>query len=163
MVIVIMGVSGSGKTTVGQALAERLALRFYDADDFHPQENVEKMAKGTPLNDADRWPWLKRLRALIVTCLSEGQTAVLACSALKEKYRQILKQGNADVKIIYLKGSFDLFWERMKGREGHYMKANMLQSQFDALEEPTSQEAITISADQNVAAIVDEIVATLSI
>lgn len=157
-VFVVMGVSGSGKTTIGQALARRLNCPFYDGDDFHPAENVAKMRQGIPLNDADRWPWLDRLADLIAEHLSRGETAVLACSALKEKYRQRLKRGQERVTFVYLNGSFDLIWQRMQQREGHYMKAEMLHSQFDALEEPDPATAIVVDIDQDIASMISEII-----
>ena len=153
-VFVIMGVSGCGKTSVGEALAAQLECPFYDADDFHPAENVTKMSNGIPLNDEDRRPWLIRLRNLLADHLAQGQTAVLACSALKHSYRDLLLQAGAGVRFVYLAGSFDLIWERMSAREDHYMKADMLQSQFDTLEPPSPAEAQIIHIDQSVAEIV---------
>lgn len=141
----VMGVSGSGKTRVGKSLAEYLGWDFYDADDFHPPENVSKMAAGIPLSDSDRAPWLAALHELISSSLMQDQPGVLACSALKQQYRQQLLEGNADVQIIYLKGSYELIWSRMSTRKDHYMKPHMLQSQFDVLEEPTSALIIDIS------------------
>lgn len=155
-VFVIMGVSGCGKTTIGQALADQLNCPFYDGDDFHPPENVAKMSRGIPLNDADRAPWLARLAALIAGHLVEGETAVLACSALKKQYRDQLRVSDR-VQFIYLEGSFDLIWGRMQARPGHYMKADMLHSQFETLEPPTTVEAVTIPIEQDVAAIVAQI------
>lgn len=143
--IVVMGVAGSGKTTVGQALAQHLGWDFYDADGFHPAENISKMASGIPLDDADRAPWLASLQALISASLKEDRPAVLACSALKESYRQKLLEGNEDVLIVYLKGSFELIWSRISARSDHYMKPQMLKSQFDVLEEPTDVLKIDIS------------------
>ena len=156
-VFVVMGVSGSGKSTVGQALAQRLNCPFYDGDDFHPEANVAKMSQGIPLNDADREPWLARLADLIRAHLVKGETAVIACSALKEKYRQQLRRDESNVLFVYLKGSFDLIWQRMQQREGHYMKAEMLQSQFDALEEPDRDTAVVVDIDQEIATIISEI------
>ena len=152
---ILMGVSGSGKTTVGQQLAERLGWDFYDADDFHPPENVAKMAAGVPLNDEDRQPWLIILHDLISASLKKGRSGVLACSALKESYREILLKDNADVHLVYLKGSFDLILFRMQARSGHYMKPSMLRSQFDTLEEPT--DAIVVPVSVPVDEIVDNI------
>ncbi len=155
-VFVVMGVSGCGKTTVGEALAARLHCPFYDGDDFHPPENVAKMAHGIPLDDADRAPWLAHLAALIWEYLDRGETAVLACSALKKRYREQL-QVTPRVRFIYLEGSFDLIWQRMQTRQAHYMKADMLRSQFEALEQPAANEAITVPIDQDV----DGILATI--
>ena len=143
---IVMGVSGSGKTTVGMALAERLDCPFYDADDFHPPQNVAKMAGGTPLNDEDRRPWLAALHDLLASHVARGETAVLACSALKKKYRHQLQVDN-QTSFIFLHGSFDLIWQRMQAREGHYMKAEMLQSQFETLEKPEKDEALAVSIE----------------
>jgi gluconokinase len=153
---IVMGVSGSGKSTIGQAVAQELGWDFYDADDFHPPANVAKMARGTPLNDDDRAPWLASLHNLISTKLKENRPGVLACSALKERYRQQLLAGNAGVRIVYLKGSYDLIRSRMSARAGHYMKPEMLKSQFDALEEPESALVVDIGLppDEVVAQIV---------
>ncbi|MEO5887051.1 MAG: gluconokinase [Anaerolineales bacterium] len=142
---IMMGVSGSGKTSVGKSLAQHLGWDFYDADNFHPQANVEKMAKGIPLDDSDRVPWLDSLHDLISSSLTHSRPGVLACSALKERYRQRLLQGNAGVQLVYLKGSYELIWSRMSTRKDHYMKPRMIQSQFDALEEPTNALTVDIS------------------
>lgn len=158
-VYVIMGVSGSGKTTVGLALAEKLRIPFYDGDDFHPLENVKRMASGIPLTDEDRLPWLSRLHDLIAEHLLRREGAVIACSALKRKYREQLRAGLEDVQFIYLRGSFEIILERMAARSGHFMKADMLRSQFDTLEEPTAEEALTFDAEEPPAVIVERIVA----
>ena len=157
--VIVMGVAGSGKTTVGETLAERLGWNFYDADAFHPAENIAKMANGTPLDDSDRTPWLAALHALIATSLKENRPAVLACSALKESYRQQLLDGHEGVQVVYLKGRFDLIWSRISRRKDHYMKPQMLQSQFDALEEPPN--ALTLDVSMSVEEIVDGIVEQL--
>ncbi len=146
---IVMGVSGSGKTSVGKALAAHLGWDFYDADDFHPQANITKMAKGIPLDDSDRAPWLASLRDLIKSCLTQNEPGVLACSALKESYREKLLEGNDGVQIIYLKGSYDLFWSRMVSRTEHYMKPEMLRSQFDTLEEPLNAWIVDASLSVN--------------
>ena len=143
--LIVMGVSGSGKTTIGQAVASKLGWDFYDADDFHPQENIAKMAMGIPLTDADRAPWLASLHDLIESCLTRDRPGILACSGLKESYRQFLLEGNERVEIIYLRGSYELIRSRMSARKNHYMKPEMLQSQFDALEEPTDALTVDIS------------------
>jgi gluconokinase len=148
-----MGVSGCGKTTIGKALAIKLGWDFYDADDFHPPGNIAKMSGGIPLNDDDRTPWLASLHALISTCMKENRNGVLACSALKESYRQILQSNNQGLLIVYLKGDYELIWARMIDRAGHYMKPLLLISQFEVLEEPTYGLVIDISQS------VDEIVA----
>jgi gluconokinase len=145
MVVVLMGVAGSGKTTVGRLLAERACATFYDADDFHTPANVEKMRDGVPLTDEDRLPWLDALRELIRDCLGRGGRAVLACSALKEEYRErLLVDGR--VKFVYLKGDYSLIEERLKNRRGHFMKPGMLDSQFDALEEPRHALQVEVAA-----------------
>lgn len=145
MLIVLMGVAGSGKTTVGRALAAELGWKFYDADDFHPPASVAKMARGVPLDDADRLPWLEALQDLVRACLERGESAVLACSALKAFYRDYLLL-DARVKLVYLKGNFDLIQQRLAHRRGHFMSAAMLDSQFATLEEPEQKFHIDISA-----------------
>jgi gluconokinase len=135
MIIVLMGVSGSGKTTVGRLLADALGWEFYEADDYHPSANVEKMRSGIPLDDADRRPWLESLRDLIRNCLEQKENAVLACSALKESYREFLLIDER-VVLIYLKGDYEVIRQRLGQRRGHFMNPNLLDSQFDALEEP---------------------------
>lgn len=159
-VIIVMGVSGAGKSTVGRALAAELSWAFYDADDFHPASNVSKMAAGVALNDADRQPWLDALHGLITTTLETSQTAVLACSALKKSYRRVLRGelGKA-VRVVYLAGSFELIKERLEARSGHFMKAELLRSQFAALEKP--EDALTVSIDQHVTAIVEMVITEL--
>jgi gluconokinase len=142
---IVMGVSGSGKSTLGQALAERLGWDFFDADDFHPPENIAKMAAGIPLNDSDRTPWLTSLSDLLLFVLKAERHPVLACSALKESYRQQLLAGTNGVEVIYLKGSYELIQERMSGREGHFMKPEMLKSQFSTLEEPKNALILDVS------------------
>jgi gluconokinase len=157
--IIVMGVSGSGKTTVGKALAQQLGWDFFDADDFHPPENVAKMANGIPLNDSDRAPWLAALHDLISSTLKADRRGILACSALKERYRQQLIDDDPDVQLVFLKGTYDLIWSRMSARKDHYMKPHMLQSQFKTLEEPA--DALTVDISQPVSEIVQEIVKDL--
>ncbi len=159
-VYIVMGVSGCGKSTVGKALAAALNCPFYDGDDFHSAENVAKMASGVPLNDDDRRPWLATLRDLIADHLTRNQSAVLACSALKKTYREQLHDGNAGARFVYLKGDFETILQRMQVRSGHYMQSNMLQSQFDTLEPPDSDEAIAVSLTQPVDTIVKTIIQT---
>lgn len=141
MKLIIMGVSGSGKTTIGSLLAKELKWKFYDADDFHSDSNKEKMSKGIPLTDEDRASWLSALQNLIQT---EQDSFTLACSALKGTYRDILKV-NEEVKFVYLKGSFEEIEERLNQRKNHYMPVKLLRSQFDALEEPGDALIINIS------------------
>jgi gluconokinase len=154
---IIMGVSGCGKTAVGKELAKQLGWDFYDADDFHPPASIAKMAVGIPLTDTDRAPWLASLHEMISLSLRQNRPGVLACSALKERYRQELLEDNPDVQIIYLKGSYDLIWSRLIARPGHYMKPHMLQSQFNALEEP--QNVLTVDISLSVAEIIMQILA----
>lgn len=145
MFIIVMGVSGSGKNTVGELLAARLGCPFYDGDHFHPPANVAKMSAGFPLDDEDRQGWLLALAAMIRTGLDAGQCGVIACSALKQSYRDLLAVDPQRVRFVYLKGTFDLIWERMAARQGHYMKAPMLRSQFATLEEPVDAPAYDIT------------------
>ena len=158
---IVMGVSGCGKSSVGQSLARSLGWYFYDADDFHSPENIAKMASGIPLDDSERAPWLASLHDMILSNLKADKPGVLACSALKERYRQQLIDGNDDVQIVYLKGSYDLIWSRMQKRTAHYMKPHMLKSQFETLEEPTN--ALTIDISISVDDIVQKIISEPSI
>jgi gluconokinase len=144
MIGVVMGVSGSGKTTVGSQLAVTLNWMYYDADNFHTRENREKMSNGIPLTDEDRAEWLKKLRGLISRFIEKKQKMILACSALKESYRQILK-ANDDVRFVYLRGTYEQIEERMRQRKWHYMKPEMLKSQFEVLEEPKDVLTMDIS------------------
>lgn len=136
MVIVLMGVTGSGKTTVGTMLADELGWEFHDADSFHPEANVKKMSAGQPLTDEDRLPWLQALSDLIQASHERNRNIVLACSALKHRYRKILRNGLTDVKFVYLRGTTDLIAERLSSRKNHFMNPNLLASQFATLEEP---------------------------
>jgi len=147
-----MGVCGCGKTTVGEALAQAIGCRFLDADDFHPPANVEKMASGVPLTDDDRWPWLDRIAEELGQILAEGEHAVLACSALKEAYRQRLKRAG-DVRIVYLEGDEATIAARLADRQHKYMPPMLLPSQFATLEVPT--DALAVDVRQPIAAQVD--------
>jgi gluconokinase len=151
MIVVVMGVTGSGKTTVGNLLAEQLGWEFADADSFHSAANVEKMRLGIPLGDADRAPWLDSLNHAIKQWIAEQRNVVLACSALKKSYRARLAAGS-DVKFVYLKGSYDLIYKRLQLRHGHFASEKILAGQFADLEEPDG--AITVEIDQPVEAIV---------
>jgi gluconokinase len=154
----IMGVSGSGKTTLGKALAQKLGWDFYDADDFHPPRNIAKMMAGLPLNDSDRAPWLAALHDQLLFTLGADRHPVLACSALKEAYRTRLLEGLEGMSVIYLGGSYDLIWSRMSARGGHYMKPQMLQGQFDLLEEP--KDAFVLDVEMPVKDMIDTITRT---
>ncbi len=145
--IIVMGVSGSGKSTIGRLLAERLGAPFHDGDDYHPPANVAKMAAGVPLDDDDRAGWLAALAEVIQEGLARGGGGVIACSALRKKYRDVLRVDPQRVKFIYLKGDYEAIWARMQEREGHYMKASMLRSQFDALEEPAHAICVDVAQD----------------
>ena len=151
-----MGVSGSGKTTVGRMLAERLGWTFIEGDAHHPPANVTKMGEGAPLTDADRAPWLDALRALILDLLQEGRSGVVACSALKAAYRERLLVDHPGVHLVYLNGDADAILQRMQRRTDHFFPPELLQSQFDALE-PPGNEAFTVAIDQPPPAIVQEI------
>ncbi len=155
MIILVMGVSGSGKTLIGKKLAASLQWEFQDADDFHPASNVQKMRQGIPLSDQDRTPWLEALQQAIAGWLKESKNVVLACSALKASYRRQLCQGQKDVQLVYLQGSFELLKQRLAERQNHFMKAQMLQSQLHDLEAPTA--GIQINIAQDPAAIVTQI------
>jgi gluconokinase len=154
MILIMMGTTGSGKTTIGTLLAKRLGWQFVDADDFHPPANVEKMRHGIPLTDADREPWLKALHDKIVEWSADRRNVVLACSALKQNYRDELR-ATSDVKFVYLKGSYELFSERVLARKGHFAKQDLLTSQFATLEEPT--DAMVVDAAQSPEDMVTEV------
>ena len=149
MVVVLMGVSGSGKTTIGKMLADDLNWQFHEGDDLHPQSNREKMSRGIPLTDSDRLPWLTSIRRLIERCLARRVSAVIACSALKESYRQMLVVDPAKMKIVYLKGTPELLAQRIANRKGHFMPPALLPSQLDTLEEPRDAITVDISGTPN--------------
>ncbi len=155
LVIVVMGVSGVGKSTVGRLLADTLGWDFYDADDFHPERNVVKMRSGLPLDDGDRMPWLRALRALIEECIERTHPAVLACSALKASYRTILHGGDKEVRFVYLAATPGLVQERLEARTGHFMNPDLLSSQIATLEVP--RDACRVSAAGTPEEIVEEI------
>ncbi len=161
MIILLMGVAGAGKTTVGALLADDLGWLFYDGDAFHPAANVEKMRQNVPLTDADRLPWLTALRRLIDKLVRQETSAVVTCSAIKQAYRDRLLDGPGDARLVYLKGDFALIRERMQTRRSHYFKADLLRSQFDALEEPAS--GLVIDITQPLEAMVQQIRQALSL
>lgn len=165
-VIIVMGVSGVGKTTVGQALASSLDAAFAEGDSYHPAENVEKMRSGQPLTDDDRWPWLDRLRAAIEAWLGEDRKVVLACSALRASYRKQLTPVAIDspaevgVRFVYLHADRDVIAQRLSTRSGHYMPASLLESQLTTLEPPS--DAIVVDATRPLEAIIDDLLTQLS-
>ena len=144
MIVVLMGVSGSGKTTLGTRVADQLGWEFADADDFHPAANVAKMRAGIPLTDADRAPWLATLHGIIARWIGDGKSTVLAFSALKQEYREELRVG-PEVRFVYLKASPEVLRQRLKARSSHYMKAGMLESQLETLEEPQDTVVVDVS------------------
>jgi gluconokinase len=160
VVVLLMGVSGAGKTTIGQLLASELGWDFVDADDYHPPENVEKMRNGIPLTDDDRAPWLETLRTLIADWIAAGKNTVLACSALKQAYRERLRV-SSEVQVVYLKGTPQVLRQRLHSRRGHFMTERMLDSQLAALEAPV--DAVAVDADRSPAEIVTEIRARLAL
>ncbi|MBN9521663.1 gluconokinase [bacterium] len=146
MVVVLMGVSGSGKTTVGEKLAADLGWEFVEGDDYHPPENVEKLRGGTPLTDADRKPWLRALRQRIDAACAGGEDVVVACSALKDEYREYLERNDpACVRYVYLHGSEELIRNRLEARKGHFMNPDLLRSQFAALEPPAGEVVVDVA------------------
>jgi gluconokinase len=160
--LIVMGVSGSGKTTIAEELAQRLNWSFEDGDRFHPASNVAKMSAGHPLTDEDRWPWLRAIADEIDRVCKAGARAVIACSALKRAYRDILVHGRSDVRIIYLNGNQPLIAKRLAARKGHFMPSGLLESQFKTLEPPgPTENPVTVSIDASVESIVDDIVRQL--
>jgi gluconokinase len=145
MILILMGVTGSGKSTIGQVLSKQLGWEFRDADDFHSAANVEKMRAGIPLTDEDRWPWLESIRAYAEARLKAGQSSIVACPALKKVYRQVLLGGGPGVNFVHLKGDASLIGDRLAQRRGHFMNPKLLQSQFDTLEQPDNAFVADIS------------------
>ena len=161
--VVVMGVSGAGKSTVGKLIAARLDCPFRDADSFHPKANIAKMSRGEPLTDTDRWPWLEAIAAWIAEHRAAGTTCVVTCSALKRRYRDLVTDNQRDdVRLVYLKGDFALIEARLTARKGHFMPPGLLQSQFDALEEPGADEhAIAVPIEATPEEIADRVVEKL--
>ena len=161
MILIVFGVSGAGKTTVGKLLARELGWHFLEADDFHPAANIEKMRSGHPLTDEDRWPWLERLREQIERSIAAGEDAVLACSALKRRYRDCLRL-NSDVKFVFLSGDYALVAKQLRHRRGHFMNPTLLRSQFADLEKPKRDEdVLTVQLGRTPQEIAEEIEARL--
>ena len=146
---ILMGVSSTGKTSVGTEVAHRLGIKLIDGDDLHPRANVIKMGEGHPLNDEDRAPWLERIRDAAFSLEHKSEVGIIVCSALKKKYRDQIRDGNSNVKFLFLHGSYDVILERMRQRKGHYMKESMLKSQFETLEVPGADEPDVIPIDIN--------------
>jgi gluconokinase len=162
--LVVMGVSGSGKSTIADRLAGRLRWTFEDGDRFHPASNVAKMSAGHPLTDEDRWPWLQAIADEIDRVCKAGEHAVIACSALKRAYRDILVHGRTDVRMVFLKGTQELIASRLAQRKGHFMPPGLLASQFNTLEPPDgSEKPVIVSIDASIDAIVDDIVRQLNL
>lgn len=147
MIIVLMGVSGAGKSTIGKLLADDLGWSFYEGDDYHPRSNVIKMERGIPLSDDDRWPWLRRIRRIINDLISTGQNGVIATSALKRAYRDELVGSEDDVNLVYLKGEYGLILSRLEERKDHFMKGGLLESQFQTMEEPIGAVTLDVTPD----------------
>jgi gluconokinase len=161
--LIVMGVSGSGKTTIGEELARRIGWRYEDADTFHPASNVAKMSAGQPLTDEDRWPWLRAIADEIDRVSAAGERLVIGCSALRRVYRDVLVHGRHDIRIIYLQGTQALIAGRLGERKGHFMPPGLLTSQFGTLEPPAPDEhAVTVSIDAPAETIVDDILKQLS-
>ena len=163
MILIAMGVSGAGKSRIGEMLAERLSCSYTDGDAFHSAANKEKMHHGIPLTDDDRWPWLRTIRAAIEEKQRAGETAVFTCSSLKRSYRDVLRGTDTDVRFVYLKGSFEVLHERLKSRTGHFFDPSLLKSQLDTLEEPGPDEAIVVSIELTPEQIVDQVMLKIGI
>jgi len=157
--IILMGVSGSGKTVIGKALAPELNAEFIDGDNLHSQRNVDKMATGIPLTDEDRLDWLQLIAKVGREHVAQSTSCIIACSALKKAYRELLRVDNPNISFVYLRGSFDLIHDRIMKRSHQYMPSSLLKSQFDTLEEPQNdeQDVLTVSIDQPIQAVVAEI------
>lgn len=155
---IFMGVSGTGKSVVGEEVARQLNLKFIDGDDLHPKANITKMKNGIPLNDNDRLPWLERINDAAFSLEQKNERGIIVCSALKKYYRDLIRNGNQNLIFLFLKGEYDIILERMKNRNGHFMKEKMLMSQFNTLEIPTAEETdiITININTNLDSVVQQ-------
>ncbi|WP_322028068.1 gluconokinase [Burkholderia sp. BCC1977] len=147
MILIVMGVSGAGKSHIGEMLAKRLSCNYTDGDAFHSSTNKTKMHQGTPLTDEDRWPWLRSIRTEIENAQRTGNTAVFTCSSLKRSYREVLRRDNPDIRFVYLKGSVEVLRSRLNARCGHFFDSSLLESQLSTLEDPGPQEAIAVNID----------------
>ena len=161
--LIFMGVSGCGKSTIAGLVANHLGLPMIEGDDLHPPANIAKMTQGIPLDDDDRKPWLEAIAARIDVWRQAGEQGVVTCSSLRRAYRDILRSGHDDVRFVYLKGSYELLLSRMQHRQRHFMPASLLKSQFDTLEEPGPDEAITVSIEQPAEGIVADTLAQLQL
>ncbi|MDR3431252.1 MAG: gluconokinase [Rouxiella aceris] len=161
--IILMGVSGSGKSTVGAAVARAINAKFIDGDDLHPRANIQKMASGHPLNDEDRAPWLERLSDAAYSLEHKNEVGIIVCSALKRRYRDALRKGNENILFLYLKGSEEVILQRLQARSGHFFSPDMLKSQFEALEEPAEDEpdVLRVNIDHQVEGVVKRCVTAL--
>ncbi|CAM3133025.1 gluconokinase [Vibrio mytili] len=154
--VIVMGVCASGKSTIGDMLAKKLGRKFIDGDDLHPKANIQKMASGQPLNDDDRKPWLERIRDAAYSLESKNEHGIIVCSALKKVYRDQIREGNSNVTFLFLDGDMSLILNRMRMRQGHFMKESMVKSQFDALERPDNEpKTIVVSIDGDIHAVVE--------
>lgn len=154
--VIVMGVCACGKSTIGEQLAQKLGRKFIDGDDLHPRANIQKMASGQPLNDDDRKPWLERIRDASYSLESKNEHGIIVCSALKKKYRDQIREGNENVTFLFLDGNKELIMDRMRQRQGHFMKENMVNSQFETLERPDAEpQTIVVGIDCSIEEIVD--------
>ncbi|WP_394245358.1 gluconokinase [Vibrio astriarenae] len=154
--VIVMGVCACGKSTIGEHLAKKLGRKFIDGDDLHPRANIQKMSSGEPLNDDDRSPWLERIRDAAYSLENKNEHGIIVCSALKKKYRDQIREGNENVTFVFLDGDMDLIMERMRMRKGHFMKENMVKSQFEALERPDGEpQTLVISIDGTIEDVVE--------
>lgn len=160
--IIVMGVCGCGKSTIGEGIAHSLNAKFIDGDDLHPKANIQKMASGTPLNDTDRKPWLERIRDAAYSIENKNEVGIIVCSALKKKYRDQIREGNQNVSFIFLDGDRELILERMRARKGHFMRDTMLTSQLETLERPVDEmDVFTVSIDGSIDEIIEDAVQQL--
>lgn len=162
-VFILMGVSGSGKSAVAKSVSHELNAAFLDGDFLHPRANIQKMSNGQPLNDDDRTPWLALISNAAFAMRNTNTVSIIVCSSLKKKYRDLIRADNENLHFIYLKGSYDVIEQRLKARHGHFQKSNMLQSQFDALEEPTSSEKdiLIVNIEQSLADVITDTIKTI--